>query len=370
MKNALLVIASILIALCITEFALRTTLIGKYSLNDRVLFYSAPSFIDRYENVRYESNSRVRTVAIYGDNIDYDTTNITNNMGFYDNVSYQESGVGIRDIGFLGDSLTSGSGSDVPWVTQMRQLLDSPETRLYNLGVAGTGIFHFRRLLKYFDHEVPLDEVNIMAISDDFFRPLWYPQQHVDGTIFCPGSSQQNLDECLTSRKPVIYFIKHVDNDAVLLARAQEIYRNNEKNRDGGRSIFKSFRLYSLLCDAYFSLAGSSPSLEKKCPHLSVFQFPIVEKNELYASSLDQLKGLLSEHSKLKFRLFHIPGKSEVSAGRYFIDIAEDIQNLGLEYVPLLHSCDWQASMFHKHDRHPNNSGYSNLANCMIGYLQ
>ena len=69
-------------------------------------------------------------------------------------------------------------------------------------------------------------------------------------------------------------------------------------------------------------------------------------------------------------RLFHIPEKGEVREGAYFLNISDDVRQIGIEYVPLLHKCDWQRSWFHKHDAHPNQDGYLNLAQCMAAHIE
>jgi len=71
----------------------------------------------------------------------------------------------------------------------------------------------------------------------------------------------------------------------------------------------------------------------------------------------------------VKFRLFHIPEKSQVFASKYYVDIYRDIELMGLECIPLLHTCEWLTSMYHKHDEHPNQSSYANLVDCITGKI-
>ena len=161
LKNTGLLLGSLLVCVVITELGLRLTSIGIYSQNYRVLMYSIPSFTQtsRYA-IRYKPNIAIRTVAVYGDQIDYDVTNTTNNLGQYDNVPYQKTADSIRDIVFVGDSFTSGSGGTKPWVTTLREQLNRSDIALYNLGVSATSVQHFYYMLKEFEKEIPFDEVN------------------------------------------------------------------------------------------------------------------------------------------------------------------------------------------------------------------
>ena len=206
-KKIVLVSISVLISLIIAELILRKTEIGHYSVNDRVLFFTNPSFvIGEDREVKYTPDSRIRSVAIYGNIVDYDVTYNTNNMGFIDDISYSKTKSSIKDIVFVGDSFTAGSGSNNPWVGQVRKLLGLSSVELYNLGVGGTGIYHFYNLLKSFEGIIPFEEVNIMVISNDFFRGFWHPYVEGDGMWFCRSAPKGN---CPNSKYPIIYLADH-----------------------------------------------------------------------------------------------------------------------------------------------------------------
>ncbi|MDX8411127.1 MAG: SGNH/GDSL hydrolase family protein [Mariprofundaceae bacterium] len=368
-KNIALVAVSTFVVLLMAELALRQTEIGHYSLNDRILFYTNPSFMMGADGaLKYAPDSRIRSVAIYGNNIDYDVTYTTNNMGLIDNVSYGKTKPGVRDIVFVGDSFTAGSGGHNPWVGQVRELLGPSDVAVYNLGVGGAGIYHFYNLLKSFGNTIPFEEVNIMVISNDFFRGFWYPQVKGDALWFCySGSSKET---CLQNQSPIIHIIENSENEAALLARASKMYEVKRNNTDGVLKPHQKLRLFNLACDVYASNFPTA-SLESICPHLKVYNVAAKrEKNRLYSRAMYMLRVMLADFPGVKFRLFHIPQKGEVFTGRYSLNIEDDARKIGLEYVPLLQSCAWDISMYHKHDAHPNDSGYDNLAKCMTRYLQ
>lgn len=188
LKSLLLLIVTTFICLLVAELMLRMTPIGSYSLKQRVLFYSKPAFLALDgQAVSYQPNTEIRSVAVYGDQIDYDTTKKTNNLGFYDQLDYHKTADGIKDIAFIGDSFTSSSGGNQPWVIGLRENIQRDDIQLYNFGVSATGLTHFHYLLKHLlsEDKVTLDEVNLMVISNDFFRYIWYPLSTEDGVRLC-----------------------------------------------------------------------------------------------------------------------------------------------------------------------------------------
>ena len=181
-----LLLASVLLALFASELILQLTELGDFSHNRRVLFYSQPSY-EYLDNrvVRYLPDTAIRTVAVYGEHIDYDVTNHTNNLGFYDNVDYMNPGMEARSIAFLGDSFTSGSGGNLPWVISLRRSINSEDLKLYNLGVSGTGLHNFAAVLDRYRETLSIDEVNVMAITSDLYRSVWYPLVNDEGVRLC-----------------------------------------------------------------------------------------------------------------------------------------------------------------------------------------
>ncbi|WLT38050.1 SGNH/GDSL hydrolase family protein [Synechocystis sp. B12] len=169
-QNTALILASIVLSLVIAEIALRLTGIGKYSLYDRILFFTKPSLVRTEDKtVRYEPRTKIRSVAIYGDEVDYDIVYGTNNLGFVDDVDYNFDSAPGKKVVFVGDSFTAGDGGNKSWISQLRRRLDRPEISLYNLGITGAGVKQFQQLLTSVKDEAHFDEINIMVIGNDFF---------------------------------------------------------------------------------------------------------------------------------------------------------------------------------------------------------
>lgn len=367
-KNLTLLLVSMLVCVMLAELALRFFPIGNYSLNQRVLFYSSPSLI-RSDNtaVSYQPNTEIREVAVYGKNIDYDVTKKTNNMGFYDDIPYQKHNNGKRGIVFIGDSFTSGTGGDTPWVTTLRETISRSDVELYNLGVTATGVHAFYELLKTTKEKLTFDTVNLMVINSDYFRRTWYPYETKEGIRLCRNNITKEYCE---KQEPTMYTIDHAETHQDLIKRAQEIYKKKNINADAERSFLQRSRLYNLYCDAWFSFNKQSLSLlHSQCPQHKINRSIWREKNHVSMYSRQLLIAMNSEFPEIKFRLFHIPEKTEILKNEYSFDLKSDIVDSKIEYISLLKACDWDISMFHKHDAHPNNKGYANLANCMVQFI-
>lgn len=370
MKNLSLVIASLIICVLLTEFALRFIPIGNYSLNQRVLLYTSPSLISLGDgtSVAYQPNTEIREVAIYGKNIDYDVTKTTNNLGFYDDIPYLKDNGGKKGMVFLGDSFTSGTGGDKPWVTLLRDIINRPDIELYNLGVTATGVHAFYELFKAHKDKLSFDTVNIMVINSDYFRRTWYPYETEEGIRLCRNNIAN--DYCL-KQKPTMYTIEHSDTQQELIDQAQEMYKEKGNNADEELSFLQKSRLFNLYCDGWFTLNNQSlTSLHSQCPQHKINRSIWREKNVVSMYSRQILVAMNTDFPEIKFRLFHIPEKTEALKGEYAFDLKRDIVDSKMEYISLLDECSWDITMFHKHDAHPNNKGYQSLANCMAKFIE
>lgn len=193
-KNSLLIFVSLGACLVTAELIFQQTSIGSYSLNRGYLFSSNPSFIAApAKTVKYQRNTAIREVAIFGEHVEYDLTHKTNNLGYFDNVDYltsalatdQSTASGVTGVVFLGNSFTTSAGGIAPWVATLREMQQRPDIALYSLGVSGTGIKHFYQLLKNFEQgDMPFSQVNIMAITNAFFGHSGIPSQTIKGCVF------------------------------------------------------------------------------------------------------------------------------------------------------------------------------------------
>lgn len=356
-----LVFASVTLTLVGAEWVLRLAGVGYYSLHDQVLFYTFPAFVgDAQTGVRYAPNTSIREVAVYGDQIDYDVVQHSNNLGFYDDIDYQRAPEPVRDIVVIGDSFTAGSGG-FAWVAGLRPGL-APGSAIYNLGVGSASVHHFLPLLSSFARDIPFDEVNIVVISNDFFRPFWLPVQKQDALWFCPGFNQPY--DCSSMRRPLIHRLDSEDSHRKLLEKAAAIYANSRQSGSDKPAYLRRLNLYTVFCDALSDYLPRQTNVAI-CPHLKVHYYPSYVKDQIYRDSVERIKALPGKFPGVKFRVLHMPEKGEVVLGEYGLDIAADIADANIEYVSLLRECAWDRRDFYKHDGHPNMSGYAKLRDCV-----
>lgn len=361
-QNSALVIGSVLFSLAVTEIALRFTNLGRYSLYDRILFFTEPSLVQAPDHtVRYEPQQKIRSVAIYGDQVDYDTTYHANNLGFIDEIDYDPTAPATKTVAFIGDSFTVGDGGNQSWFSQLRAEAGQPALALYNFGVTGTGILHFQQLLASLKNSITFDEINIMVIGNDFFRPFWIPVVREEGMWFCPPEQKK---ECLENNPPIIQIADQDDSQEDLLARAKKLYALDNQGKNPSVNGLQRSRLYTLICDAY-RLRNHTESLQTLCPHLKVSQANEYDKNDLYQKSLASLQEIKNSFPGVTIRVVHIPEKGETFNKQYSLDPKDDIEPMGLQYISLLDICPWDSAMYHKHDPHFNEAGYANLADCV-----
>lgn len=361
--TAILLLVATVAALVLAELLLRGLGVGTYSLAERVLFYSLPAFVgDAEQGVHYAPNTDIRSVPVYGDQIDYDLTQHTNNLGFYDSIDYYPTPAGTRNVVFIGDSFTAGYGG-FNWVSRLREWFAlNPPTAVFNLGVGGTGIHHYAPLLASFHRQIGFNEVNIVAISNDFIRPMWWPLQHEEGISFC--FEGESAAHCRAARTP---FLLRVEIDAsreALLERARSVYADNQSLAPAPPHFYQQLRLYTLLCDALSDHFPHSANVTL-CPHVKNHYYPNYLKSSIYQESIDMLRRLPEQYPGVRFRLWHAPQKGEAILGNYAFEVGQDLAGSAVEYIPLLHACAWTRGDYHKHDGHLNPSGYNKLLACV-----
>jgi hypothetical protein len=312
----------------------------------RQLFLSSPQFeLTQNGAVRYSAWDTVRMVAVYDGGVEFDVTFVTNNYGFVDAEAYPLTGAsGDKAYAFIGNSFAAGVHGGRPWIPHLRALVKRSGTpkAIYNLGVEGTGFWHFLRLLEFIKNDLTFDVVVIIAISDDFRRPYWRPVQGDSSIYLCP--SAESRQECLGREPYASLFDKNTDRDSLL--------------RLAGRNTGKQL----LLRDPMRFL-----SLQAKRSQLVVLLVRQI-KNALGVRptfSFEGFKALADQEKDRDLYLLHVPQSNEVANGRYDVDPSRVAHELGATYVPLLKACKWDPKMYYKTDSHPNARGYENLEICV-----
>jgi len=345
-------------------------LISDATFEDKFLMWSSPPFrLDQKGAVRYMPNDSIREIAIYNGNIEYDVRFETNDMGLIDHVNYLESGEANNTtsrIAFVGDSFVAGAGGNNPWVPQLRDRIrqSGDGIQIYNLGVEGAGIEHFRRLLASISSEIPLDKIIIFAISNDFTRPFWRPLITIDEVRFCPLEEAESV---CAKRVPIATIIDANAGEDEILARVAELRTARQTAAEQTASeelpyLLRNSRLFMLIYNFY----NHNPLLaagEKK-QHVSDALLYFVQKENLTA-----LKNIIDMFPDTPVHLVHLPERHEVRAGHYDLELEENTRKLGIEYFHALSHCDWSENMYHPNDPHPNDYGYTSISTCVENYL-
>ena len=148
---------------------------NRYFWEQRYLYYSEDPIVNELSGEKgfwkYKPNSTIRFAAVYADavsaDVEYDCIFNTNKFGFID-TGYEYGDV---DYLVLGDSFTEGHGG-CPWLTKSKIQNDDylSKISLINGGLQGGGILTFEQILTYFKGQLDIDNLVIIAISNDFKR--------------------------------------------------------------------------------------------------------------------------------------------------------------------------------------------------------
>ena len=124
--NISLFFVSLIICFVIGEIGIRLLNLTYAGHASRVLMFSEDAFqLDSNGAVRYAPNKRIRTVAVYDGNIEYDVVFDTNNLGFVDSKDYiDEASLDKKYYAFVGDSFTAGFHGGEAWVPKLNNRLN------------------------------------------------------------------------------------------------------------------------------------------------------------------------------------------------------------------------------------------------------
>jgi lysophospholipase L1-like esterase len=300
-------------------------------------------------------------VSILEDSIEFDVVYPTNNLGLIDHRDYPVDTDSRFQYAFVGDSFTYGMGAD-PWVPNLRDRLHArgSDIEIYNLGVNGASIRHFRTLLSSVAAELPITHIVVIAISNDFYRRWWVPIVTADGTSMCwdpPDCGKTRLLSPIIDfgAAPAALVTWYRDVRAALLRQqaADPVWK---------RALWRS-QLYLLLRRGVRQIYGRFvPIAPEQDPN-------DLEDPARLGPNLEALAGIRTDFPKLPITLAHFPQVDEVRNGRYELDLAQEASDLAIDYFPALMRCSWSADMYHAANLHPNAVGYRNFADCLWLHL-
>lgn len=357
-SQVLLLLTALAVAGILGEAAVRLTL--PRPLPSSLIMYSSPHFIlDQRGAVRQIPNETVRLVSTYDDTIEFDTVLRTNGLGLIDHRDYPVGASSRLHYAFVGDSFTYGMGAE-PWVPQLRDALRASghDLEIYNLGVNGASLQHFRTLLLSVAAELSLTHIVLIPISNDFYRPWWVPIDTRDGRWMCrdPPACQ--------NRRPMPPLIE-LDATASEIIEQHRALRAENARRQPVEPLWKR-----ALWRSHVYLAahrGARRLVQRFTP--TEPDPSNLEDRRLLGPNLEALAGIRRDFPELPITLAHFPQIEEVRSGRYDVELAADATTLGIEYFPALTRCSWSVDMYHAVNAHPNERGYDNFARCLSRHL-
>lgn len=256
-------------------------------------------------------------------------------------------------IALVGDSFTAGYHGGTPWVPRLRDsVAQDHNLEIYNLGVDGSGIIHFEKILESFGKQIKFNEIVIVAIGGDFIRRYWKP--HIsDGEVrFC--ETFHPLETCVNG-KPFFTIFDYNASPSDVLIHASVLAERNAQSKHWNllsAATDKSILLTLLRSKTFRTNLVRGRELPK-------WQRLILEDNIL------ALKKIRSKYADMKITLIHIPTRPDVMAGKYLLPIEKYVQDAGIDYYPAFYNCTWSRDMYLATDGHPNENGYENIANCV-----
>jgi len=349
-KNILLIFLSVLVTLLLCELLL--AIVAPQTNEDRrYLVWSSPNFrVDQFGAVTFLPNETVRTVAVYGDKVEYDVSYQTNNMGLIDHRDYGNKETVSRRLAFVGDSFTAGHHGGTPWVPDLRDHLAIDQNfAIYNLGISGTGIHHFAKLVESFAARIDFDEIVVIAILDDFLRPYWVPDTTASEIRFC--NAKFPIEKCRTEKRPVGYIFAYDTPIDTIIAQADAFQT----------TIWRELTAISHLAGFADRAWGSSQKRERG--GLPRWQQILLEEG------MATLGSISTKHPDKKRTFIHLPQKSEVAASEFELDLRKDVESQGFIYFSSMEHCSWSLGMFLELDGHPNRLGYENITRCVAQAL-
>jgi hypothetical protein len=358
-RNLPLLAVSCGIALAIGECGVRLLRPDLAAEDTRLILTTTPLVRGPDGDVRYPPHQEVRSALLVAGQAEFDVRFRTNNLGLIDHRDYpgQPCAGGRRTsaekaacppapgrrYAIVGDSYAAGVEGGEPWIPVLRDRLG---LEIYNLGTGGAGIGLFGRALAALRHTAVPTDIVIVALSDDFLRPVWYPDLRGDEIRFCV---EEETPEACRQRTPIAYLVAGGWDPAMVAARAAELRQRRAAARPGG--VLRRIARTSKLATALRRFAGLQ--LQRRAG------------SGLFTTNVAALRRIREEWKEARIQLVHVPDKMETRRARYDADLRGPVEAAGIEYTPLLGRCPWSTDLYHLQDNHPNREGYRRLAACV-----
>lgn len=350
LKGFYAIIATATVCVALIEVFGLTVSHNTYFWSNRFLFTSENSIrkIGHEGFWTYSPNANIESFATYilsNSNgwIEYKCKFETNNLGLVNTNYTSENKI---DWLVLGDSITEGQGG-CPWLTKNALLKNNSKEIILNGGLQGTGIQGFKQLLDWLESQKTIENVVVIAISNDFKRSPY------------PKLWESDLD-CINNNSACTlkngwWSIPKNSTDTDLLDISFRRFEN--RSPINIEAFEKQLQYYSLsyrLYQNYKSALFDSPK--------TIDFYP-----EIFYKNFEALENIRKKFPKMKLIL--IPQKDEVgffgikNFDSVYLEI--ELKNKNFNYS----TCKLDGDDFLKIDGHPNSKGYSKIKECLFRSL-
>jgi len=325
-------------------------------------YFATAGFVRRKPSgaLTHVPKSRFRLAGVYGDTIEFDTRQKTNNEGLVDSEDYKPSRAEDPNeihIALTGDSFVDGDGG-YSWPPETRQLVREAghSVQIYNLSMSGSSFTNYYLLLDEMDRRYAFDRIYLCAISRDLHRTHWRPLIRGSELYYLPDKTKVIADP----DKP-IFHLRIIEDDATpqeILQMAQKYFR--EVRQAGRFSLLKKL-IYPTHAGRFLIFLKNRITTRINAP-------PIRRKLEQEAFVM--IERIRRRFPERPLAIIHLPMRHEVEKGKYDIDLSAFCDRLDIDYLKPFDDFAFGLNLYHKHDGHPNPSGYRYLAGCVAEYIK
>jgi hypothetical protein len=314
--------------------------------------------------VLYPANTEFTEILNRGNKIGYIKSYRTNNLGLRDEVDYP-LGTSKRHIVFVGDSFTASQGSSFSWVSKLSRDLEKKGVSIYNLGVFGTGLIHFEKILRHFKNKISFDEIVLVTISDDFMRSYWVPQQEGNRVLFCKKDTMQPCKGIGVVDPSYARELSEKHSVGLELDELEMPLQRHRSKSDG-----------RTMCRWDFGLPVLLKCIAKKSPFLVLIKQELINpllsplNSTEFKNSISALKQIRLSFPDKKISLIQLPQRNEVMTKQYKLNLKKHVEAADMEYHTALTACGLSQDDFNDYDGHPTEHGYDKIAACVSKLLQ
>jgi len=256
------------------------------------------------------------------------------------------------DFLVLGDSFTEGLGG-CPWLTKENLAKEKVRATVINGGLQGGGIANFELLARWLEPQVKIDNLIIVAISNDFKRGLIANAWKNHDTCLKEGQCSDNPEE------DYVWGFDPKATDEQILEMGRRRFAFASSNHKLGTTLHNWLHYYSFTYRLFSQYKAAFAKSER----------PTETPEQLASSPLIQgnfaaLNALRSRYPNLQLIL--IPQRDEVGIlGTPNLDTQVVKQRLTQEQIPYT-KCDLTSADYMQIDGHPNQQGYQKILACTI----